>query len=278
MLSNIRSVLNKRDDLSSFIDTCNADVVALTETWLSAKVSSSEILHCQKSFHFYRCDRGTRAGGGVLIAIADTYHSFSVPISSHLEIVCAGIRLKHRDTIFCVCYRPPNASASFCNDLHDVLNNITLRFPKSSLFLLGDFNYPKIVWTQSCPGDLGSSRETAEFLDLCSTFHFSQLVTQPTRISITSANVLDLVLTTSPDLVRSLACTPGLSDHCFIHFSIKANTNKTRGKPKYVRDYRKADYLSISKDLELFLMIIWPHFMNELSQQIGLCSKTKCIP
>lgn len=64
--------------------------------------------------------------------------------------------------------------------------------------------------------------------------------------------MLDLVLTPSPDVVHAISCTPGLSDHCLIHFSIKANPNRTIYKPKTVRDYRKADFLAISKDFKVF--------------------------
>lgn len=42
LFTNIRSVSSKRDELSSVIDSCDADVVVLTETWLSAKVGSNE--------------------------------------------------------------------------------------------------------------------------------------------------------------------------------------------------------------------------------------------
>lgn len=59
-----------RDALSSLIDACLADVVVLRETWLSAKVDNSEILNCKKKYSVYRCDRGTRTGGGVLIGVS----------------------------------------------------------------------------------------------------------------------------------------------------------------------------------------------------------------
>lgn len=225
----------------------------LTETWLSAKLSCSEIFQCQKSFCFYRCDRGARSGGGVLIAVADHLQSFHIPLATPLEVTCACIRIKHQNAIFCVCYRPPNAPSSFCSDLHDALNTIIVRFPKSHIFLLGDFNYPQIIWSGSSPTVSCSSREATEFLDFCSTFHFSQLVTQPTRTSLASANVLDLVLTSSPDLVHSLAFTPGLSDHCFIHFSVNTDPKRTVSKPKRIRDYRKADFSAINSELEAFL-------------------------
>lgn len=79
------------------------------------------------------------------MGIADHIQSFYIPVVSCLEVVCAGIRINHRDVIFCACYRPPDASSTFCNDLHDVLNNIVVRYPHLPIFLLGDLDFLKIL-------------------------------------------------------------------------------------------------------------------------------------
>lgn len=261
MFSNIRSVVNKRDDLCTIIDTCDADILVLTETWLNSKISN-EILNCEKDFITYRCDRGDRIGGGVLIAVADHLHSSHVSLVSSLEIVCASIRINHRDVIFCACYRPPNAPSSFCSELHDVLNRILVRFPSSPIFLLGDFNMPKIIWSGAFPSTLDSSPDSIGFINLCTDFNFSQLITQPTRITTTSANILDLVLTTLPELVHSLAFLPGLSDHSFIQFDLKDTSTRVRPNPKYIRVYSKANFPSINAELEIFLGECMPNFYN----------------
>lgn len=43
LYSNVRSVLNKRGALSSIFDDCAADVVVLTETWLTPNIASVEL-------------------------------------------------------------------------------------------------------------------------------------------------------------------------------------------------------------------------------------------
>lgn len=129
LFSNARSVLNKRAALSAHIDSCSADIVILSETWLSAKVQSSEIFDCEKKYALYRYDRDVRVGGGVLIAVNEEFPSSSVPVVSALEVVCVRITIDNRDCIFCACYRPPTAPRSFCDELHDVLNNIVMRYP-----------------------------------------------------------------------------------------------------------------------------------------------------
>lgn len=52
IFTNIRSVIPKRDDINSVIDSCDADIVILTESWLSSKVSSCEIFNCSRSLMF----------------------------------------------------------------------------------------------------------------------------------------------------------------------------------------------------------------------------------
>lgn len=116
--SNVRSVMNKRTDLSSLIDTCKVDIVVLTDTWLSPSVTNDKILECSVAFNIY-CDRDNRLGGGVLIAISDLLRSYIVPTTCSLELICVCSRINHRNIISCCCYRLPVFSSSFCTDLHD---------------------------------------------------------------------------------------------------------------------------------------------------------------
>ncbi|KAH8022637.1 hypothetical protein HPB51_000937 [Rhipicephalus microplus] len=66
LFTNIRSVFNKRHELSSLIDSCLADVVVLTETWLSEKVDNGDLLMHARSIpvvyvYHWRTKHGTLA-------------------------------------------------------------------------------------------------------------------------------------------------------------------------------------------------------------------------
>ena len=41
--TNIRSVIKKRDELCSVLDSASADIIVLTETWLSSKIRNDEL-------------------------------------------------------------------------------------------------------------------------------------------------------------------------------------------------------------------------------------------
>lgn len=253
MFTNIRSIIPKRDDLCSVIDACDADIVCLTETWLSAKIDSCELLTCKKRYNIYRCDRGSRCGGGVLVAVADTVMSFPIHFVSALELVLVEIRTCSRKLIVGVCYRPPSTSPTFVNDLHDVIHMITVRYPSSPFILLGDFNFPNIVWSNVSSYCEPFSSECDMFLNLCSDFNLSQLVTQATRISPTASNILDLVLTTSPDFFQPISYLPGLSDHLLLHFALTCAVPHQRNHSKYIHDYKNADFDAINLELSVFL-------------------------
>lgn len=221
LYTNIRSVLKNRDSLSSAIGTCSAHIIALTETWLSNDIQDSELFHDSKQFTIYRCDRTERRGGGVLLALSKRIPSSPIHISTNLESVWATATLNHQKVILGVCYRPPSSSPAFTNELHDIISTITTKFPSTPLFLFGDFNFPNIVWNSDIPNLLSSSSDSKDFLGICTTFSLTQLVTQATRSTSTSANILDLILTNRPDYASTIHYLPGISDHLLlnIHFN-----------------------------------------------------------
>lgn len=136
-----------------------------------------------------------------------------IDVCSQIKTVWIHLCVNHKRLILGACYRPPSANNFFCKDLHDSLNKVITRFPTSPI-LMGDFNFPTIVWSGISPVLQPFSLESNNFVDLCSDYSLSQLVTKPTRTTSSSANILDLILTTCPKLVSSILHLPGLSDHC----------------------------------------------------------------
>ncbi len=61
--------------------------------------------------------------------------------------------------------------------------------------IIGDFNCPNIDWA-SMNGDRGGNR----LIEMAEDAFLTQIVTQPTREN----NIIDLVFTSDPDLVRDL--------------------------------------------------------------------------
>lgn len=86
----------------------------------------------------------------------------------------------------------------------------------------------------------------------CLDYHFTHIVTKPTRIGPTSANIIDFILTTAPDVVRHFIFLSGLSHLCFIHFTLEARVPRRLLHLKTIKNYAKEHYTSIKAELESF--------------------------
>lgn len=147
IFTNVRSVINKQGDLWSVVDLSNAStIVVLTETWLTSRICDSEILPYHRNFNIYRQDRDVKTGDDVLIAIADHISSFLVNIVTELEIVQVCICVNHCKYLLGVCYRPPSKNGSFVSSF-PMSSTVTVCFPNVPIILLGDFNYPNVIWS-----------------------------------------------------------------------------------------------------------------------------------
>lgn len=210
--------MRKRDEFNSVVSSCDADLIFLTETWLSAKVRSNDIFQGNQEYEVYRCDREGRTGGGTLIAVSKSIPSTHINVASNLESVWVCAKFQGKKIILGACYRPPDAPSTFVDDLHDLINSIVCRYGSLPIVLLGDFNFPNICWSGLYPVLDPFSSAGQNFLNLCTCFNFTQIVKQPTRCTGTCSNTLDLILSTHPELVTSISYLPGLSDHNMLHF------------------------------------------------------------
>lgn len=169
--------------------------------------------------------------------------------------------------MLCACYRSPSAPSTFWDELHDILNFLVSEFPQSPLFLLGDFNFPKIRWTSLSTFVVGTSAKIQSFLNLCLNFNLTQLVSGPTRAGTTSYNTLDLILVTEPNLIHSLTCFPGLSDHCFLHFFVTGPVRCEKNNAKFIRDYASGDYTAINNELAVFIDDCIPEYFSRTVEE-----------
>ena len=91
VLANIRSLLNKRDELEYFVMSSRPAAIALTETWLSADVSDAEINIA--GYTVLRCDRKGRIGGGTILYVredisANVIHTSADPAGEYDGLWC----------------------------------------------------------------------------------------------------------------------------------------------------------------------------------------------
>ncbi|WAR14150.1 hypothetical protein MAR_004255 [Mya arenaria] len=101
---------------------------------------------------------------------------------------------------------------------------------ETHIILCGGFNCPNIDW---------------QSLTLTTDFNFTQVQTQPTREN----NILDLVFTLNPSLIKSTSTTPGISDYDIVVVDSDTKPYYTKQKPRKSYSFSKANWENLKNDL-----------------------------
>lgn len=247
----------------SLVSSSNSDLVILTETWLTADVTDAELFDLTHDFVIFRRDRPSGRGGGVLIAAKRNLFCSTINVPTALEILWVNIKAFNSPLLVGVCYRPPHSDPSFPSILNDTMNVVTHMFPRSKVFLFGDFNYPGVDWHQLTVVSSNNKQECSDFLEMCFNHNLTQVVTEPTRLTDHTSNILDLILTSHPDSLTSLSYLRELSDHKVIHATISSVFPKKTIQKKRIVLYDKGNYEAINSDLLNFAN----HFLPNISSR-----------
>lgn len=95
-----------------------------------------------------------------------------------------------------------------------------------------------------------STAEGKYFINVCSDLNLSRIAFEPVRI--TASNTLDLVFTTNPPIISSFHFLPGLSGRRIVHFTCAFQPQHPQRSTKTIKDYVKADFVSIFAESEVF--------------------------
>ena len=83
-------------------------------------------------------------------------------------------------------------------------------------------------------------------------FHLEQLVCEPTRYGPTSANTLDLVFSSKPDLLYDVRVIPGVSDHEQVVAHINRLVSNATPPQRKVFDFNKGNSQDFCPDMKAF--------------------------
>ena len=127
---NVRSILNKMDDVRSLIHNKRFDIFAFSETWLNPSIKDSELNI--PGYTLIRHDRTGKRGGGTAIYVRN-----NIPYKHRQDLSVENIesswievnRLKCKKLFVGCVYRPPDA----CSDTFiDLLNDSLSKLPTAS--------------------------------------------------------------------------------------------------------------------------------------------------
>ena len=288
---NFRSVVNKVPELQCLIDTENPDVVIGTESWLSPEISSGEIF--PSGYTAYRADRisKTRSGGVFILVRNSLICTEQAQFRTNCEMVWVKLEVAGVHPLYiCAYYKPTEEDQDSMLELRRSIELVKRQTAetKGNIWVLGDFNLPKLTWTDRSPSvkpDCSLTKTYDLFLDLLNDFGFTQMVTTPTR----QDNILDLFLTTNPTLVDEVDCQPGLGDHDMVTASCALKPSVQKQKPRKVPLLNKADWpklKSLMRDYQKKFLLehpnrsveeLWSDFVTALDTFSSKCIPSKII-
>jgi hypothetical protein len=234
--ANVRSIVNKRDELELYMFEESPDIIGITETWATDNIEDSEL--SLDGYVMLRRDRvvGVKLkGGGVLLYVKN---SLDVVIRDDIaddkfpECIWCDVKFNGEKTLVGLCYRAPDSSKIEDEGLYRLIT----RASKEKLLLMGDINFPELDWGK--PETIDDSHPLVQ----CVNDNFLiQCVENCTR----GKNILDLVFTSEENMVENLVVGEpfGTSDHQIVRWVFIASKDKLKHKEELkVHDYFKVDY------------------------------------
>jgi len=245
---NCRSIKKNFREFVSLIELLSKplSVIAVTETWLN---SQNENTYSIPGYKFTSLSRTEKTGGGVGIFI-NTHFSFVLRpdlnrMTSYIECLFIEITQPGKASLLVGCvYRPPNSDLDLFNsEILLLLSKIDCGKKKIAL-LAGDFNLDLIKQDRHAP--------TAEFLNNLASYSFLPVIHHPTRISDTSATLLDnFFINTTQFKMSSAIVYSAVSDHLPIALRLESTliknvVPKIINKRVYDKDSLSRFYLELS--------------------------------
>ena len=233
MMLNARSIVSKRLDLFAILEAEQPDVLAVTETFLSAEILDSEIT--SGDYNIFRVDRNRR-GGGVMVYVKSVIPAVRRhDLETACELLWVELSSVTSKVLLGVFYRPPDSPADYLSQLEISLAGIPSSQP---VVLCGDFNSPGIDWSKTSPST--ASKEASLLCDLIQDYSLQQLVVEPTREN----NILDLILTNIPERITDVRVTCNLpgTDHLAVDFLLSFSRGHQASGRRWVYNFKKADF------------------------------------
>ena len=203
-----------KDEIELLITERNTDVLCVSETWLSPDTPDEHVVI--PNYNIFRCDKGR--GGGACIYVRDIYKvtpvHFDLVRPHGVEDVWVAVQSCKFPTVIVGCmYRHPKALSCTFDYITDVIKCVILK--GKDFYILGDFNDDFLM-------------NNSKLKQIIAHAKLTQVITKPTRITSTSATLLDLIVTNKPN---SVIVSDTLPCHVADHELITVTINLRKAKP-----------------------------------------------
>lgn len=242
---NVRSLdsVTKRE-IEHILCSNEFSIMCITETWLDSAAFMQIRDHT-----LYLSNRTTgRKGGGVAIYVSNNMCSMQVGKAysdRSFEALAVKILKSNGSSIVVITvYRVGSIQADdeFVDKLKQYIES--LKLGSTQYVLVGDFNLPGINWKEMG----GRTKLENEFLDFIVDMGLTQHVEEATH---KKGNILDLVLSSEPDLAFNTTVGAPISDHlivsCQVRFAVGGKSRHNSSVP--FTNYWDVDYRAVEVEL-----------------------------
>lgn len=250
---NINKLTTHIDELRILLADNDIDLISINETKLNKSIKDSEVNI--PGYNIVRRDRITNSGGGVCFYVKNTI-SFAIRNDlnmDNLENLCLEIRKpQSKPFIVVTWYRPPDSLIGIFSPFEVLIKKLDSE--NIEYYLMGDLNCD-VIATQY-------DNHTRKLMSIADVYGLQQLITEPTRITPTSATLIDLIYTNCPDkIVCSGVCHVSISDHnvVFAYRKLSINGISNGHNTMTYRNFRKFNRENFRNDI---MSRSWDHIYN----------------
>ena len=211
-------------------------------------------------------------------------------LDSDCEIVWSKIALANCKPLYHGSfYRQPNNNNHALEQLEESLHKIPREKGFANIILSGDFNLPSLTWDEDNYSaknqPIYGATVNNKMLEIVEEYNFGQTVKEPTR----EENILDIFLTTSPDLIHSTQVIDGMGDHQAVICDVNTQARINKKPPRTIYLYDKANNEQLRKELRDHYRTFketytkrtvdenWNSFKNTLDQTMSKNIPTKTL-
>ena len=232
----------KLGEIKLLIFNKQLDIFGLNETRLDCTISNNELQIT--GYCLIRNDR-SRRGGGVAIYIRDSIsHNICLDLNNtELEVIWCKINPKHKASfLLCCAYRAPSSSVS--QSMNSFMLSVDQAFSKNlDIIIMGDINI-------NCDQQ---NYEGNAICNLCNLYNMKQLVEEPTRVTLNTKTLIDVILTSMPEKHKhTTVFHTTLSDHFMVCTEILYHSRQEFKEIK-CRTFKNFNASEFIDDVSLFL-------------------------
>ena len=239
---NVQSLRDKIDQIRLIIAERETAIFVAVETWLDGSHRNSEV--CVNGYNMIRRDRAKDPNrGGIVVYTKKGIDVTGIDIENHSDDCnCENIWLKLsfgtcKTIILGAVYRS-HLNKNFTSHIKTDLQRVSSM--KHPIILVGDFNYDL----------LKDSGETIEYYRTFTAHLMEQLIRAPTRITETTATIIDHIWTTNEEIIECSDTLNGISDHQMCRAVLRFAVKKVAQKPFVTRSFKNFSREAYQEDID----------------------------